>query len=57
LQTSSRFPAVTAPDPDRRRGDEEPAPFLGSWGALYAVVLGALAACIGAFYALTVTFG
>ena len=37
-------------------GDEEPAPIFGSWGRLYAAIVGYLFLLILLFYAFTVTF-
>jgi hypothetical protein len=33
--------------------DEDPPPLLGSWRAIYAVVIGELAALVAVFYAIT----
>jgi hypothetical protein len=51
-------PGRTRPDPDRssRPESDEPPPFLGSWGRLYAAVLGWLAVLIVLFYIITVSF-
>ena len=38
--------SAPAPDSDARPGGEEPPPILGSWRALYAVVIGELALVI-----------
>lgn len=52
-------PASAAPpDPHRssRPEADEPPPFLGSWGRLYAAVIGWLVVLIALFYLVTVTF-
>ncbi len=50
--------------PDETRGPaaptrpeaDEPPPFLGTWGRLYAAVIGWLAALIALFYLITISF-
>ena len=41
---------------DRREVPDEPPPFLGSWGRVYAVVVAYLAALIATFYVFTRMF-
>lgn len=44
---------MTRPERRRLAEDDDTPPLLGSWRALYALVLAELAALIGLFYALT----
>ena len=47
---------ATDPTPDSQRADESP-PVLGSWKAIYAVVLINLGVLVALFYALTKVYG